>query len=113
MWLLILPVLASLLMAAHVLFHGMGLAAAVGVLVLIVLVFVRHRAMQWFLTALFAVYALEWVRTTIALVAERQSQGRPAALACAILLACAVFSAAAALALHARPLRAWFARTRN
>lgn len=111
MWLLFFPVLASLLMAAHVLFHGMGLVAAVCTLALVALVFVRRPAAQWLLTTLFAVYALEWVRTTIVLVAARQSEGRSATTAAVILLTCAVFSALAALVLHARPLRRWFRRS--
>lgn len=110
MWRVIFPILTSILMAAHVLFHGAGLAASICVVLLPLVILVRRPIVQHALCALFALYALEWVRTTLVLVGSRMDAGRPWMTAAAILLACAAFSAFAAALMYSASFRRWFSR---
>ena len=108
MWRLVFAVLAYVLFAAHVMFHGLGLALVAAVLIVNILLFVPR---SWARTAntMFLVLAgAEWVRTAVALAHERMLMGRSATTALVILLACALFSWVSAWLLHNRALGGWY-----
>ena len=104
MLLLVFPVLAMILMGAHLMFHGFGLLAFV-VFVPIAILFVPHRFVAYFSSALLALFALEWVRAGVVLVMNRIDAGRPWMLAGAILGACAVFTLLSAAVFLSQRLR--------
>ncbi len=108
MWRALFPVLAFVLFAAHVLFHGWGLAGAAAALVPILFFFVRRPASRIVLVVLLAAAGLEWVRTTYALVEVRMALGRDWTTAAVILLGCALFSWLSGWMLFHRPVRRWF-----
>lgn len=104
MLLLVFPVLAMILMGAHLMFHGFGLLA-LAVFVPIAILFVPHQFVAYFSSALLALFALEWVRAGVVLVMNRIDAGRPWMLAGAILGACAVFTLLSAAVFLSQRLR--------
>lgn len=100
----VLPlVLSCLVMAAHLLRWG-GLPGALAVLAVPLLLLLRHRAAVLVVQGLLVLFALEWVRTAIALGAARAEVGAPMGRMLAIVLGVAALTALAALPL--RRLRA-------
>ena len=61
--LLILPILAHILLAAHLLFHGLGLFVSVLPLLAVPLLFIPKRWMVWLQSALLVLWGIEWLRT--------------------------------------------------
>lgn len=92
MWRLIFPGLAYVILAAHVMFHGLGLIAAVAALIPIALLGIRQKAVCYGHAVLLVLTACEWVRTTWALLEVRWAHGMDWKLAAAILIGCAVLS---------------------
>lgn len=78
--------LTHILFAAHLLFHGWGWLSVCIILFFLVMSFFPRRHMGKFQMGIFALYSIEWVRTTIFLVQERIDQDRPYSLALGILL---------------------------
>lgn len=89
--LLLIPFLAHILMGAHLMFHGMGLFAFL-TLIPAALLFVLRRWMVLLQRVLLVLWALEWVRAGAMLVMSRVSEGRPFALAAAIMGGTAAFT---------------------
>lgn len=104
--------LSALLLAAHFLRAGLLLLVALS-LVFPLLLLIRNiwavRAVQLILAG----GSLEWVRTLLALVDERQAAGRPWSTAAIILGAVAVLTAASALVFFAGPLKEWYRSDRS
>ena len=97
--LLILPLLAHLLMGAHLMFHGAGLAAFL-VLIPVLALFIPRPAAARTQRLLLVLWSAEWIRAGVLLVMGRMAEGRPwTAAACIMggvaactLLAAFVFS---------------------
>ena len=84
--LLILPILAHILLAAHLLFHGLGLFVSVPLL------FIPKRWMVWLQSALLVLWGIEWLRSAWELVLQRMAWGEPWMRAGAIVAGCGLFS---------------------
>jgi hypothetical protein len=106
-WLLLLPALAALLLAAH--FYRAGnlylVAAAVGVIALLAVP--RPWAARIVQGALI-IGAVEWLRTLAAFAAYRIAMDQPYLRLTVILLAVAAFTAACALVFRQRALRSMY-----
>jgi hypothetical protein len=96
-----LPILASLLLAAHF-FRASLYPLVAACLAMIVLPFVARRWAGRVLQASLAVGAIEWLRTAWMLAAERASFGEPYGRLLAILGSVAALTLAAALAVRVR-----------
>ena len=94
--LLILPILAHILLAAHLLFHGLGLFVSVlplpGLLSADSAVFLPKRWMVWLQSALLVLWGIEWLRSAWELVLQRMAWGEPWMRAGAIVAGCGLFS---------------------
>jgi hypothetical protein len=105
---LVLPAALSLLvLAAHFLRNG-HLALVAASLVACALLSVRRPWAARTLQILLALGAAEWIRTLVALVVERQAEGRPFARMGAILGTVAFVSLLSAATFATRSLRARF-----
>jgi hypothetical protein len=105
--LLVLPVLALLLLAAHLLHAGLWLPATLALLLIGLLAVPRPWAARS-LQVILALAVVEWVLTAVALAQIRASHGEPYARLLVILAAVAVFTAAAAAVFQHRLLRSRF-----
>jgi hypothetical protein len=105
-WLL-LPALALLLLAAHLLHNGAPVLAALAVAML-ALLGLRRAWSGRLVQAILFVATVEWLLTAFTLAQTRMAQGGPYVRLVAILGAVAIFTALAALALQRPPLKAWF-----
>lgn len=104
--LLLLPALASVLLAAH--FYRAGQwELAVFSLALIALAAVPRRWAARTVQIALVLGGLEWLRTLAALVAQRLALEQPYGRLAAILLAVAAFTAASALVWRHPRLRRW------
>ena len=90
--LLILPILAHILLAAHLLFHGLGLFVSVLPLLAVPLLFIPKRWMVWLQSALLVLWGIEWLRSAWELVLQRMAWGEPWMRAGAIVAGCGLFS---------------------
>lgn len=90
--LLILPVLAHILLAAHLLFHGLGLFVSVLPLLAVPLLFIPKRWMVWLQSALLVLWGIEWLRSAWELILQRMAWGEPWMRAGAIVAGCGLFS---------------------
>lgn len=91
--LLLLPIAAYALLAAHLLFHGMPAALCAAALVVPSAILFVRKTWALRLSALMLVLCgVEWLRTAALLVMRRASEGRPWGTALAILLLCALLS---------------------
>lgn len=108
MWLLLLPVLAHVVFAAHCYFHGLHALVALPAMLATAL-WIRHRSIPWIELVALAAFAAEWLRTAWVLVEIRRLHGMPYATALAILTTVALLTAASALVPFAKRLRAWYA----
>jgi len=104
---LMLPALALLLLAAHLLHNGAHAFAALPVAMIPLLGLRRWWAGRLVQATLF-VATIEWGLTAAALAQSRASHGEPYLRLLLILGTVAVFTALAALALQNSCLRAWF-----
>lgn len=110
--LLLAPAALSLLvLGAHFLRAGQLPLVAV-VVALMALLFVRRRWAGRTVQVALLVGAVEWVRTTLILMGERASMGRPYERMVVILGAVAAVCALSALPLRARRARRWFGAQR-
>jgi len=99
--LLVLPVLALLLLAAH--FYRGGLTVpAIASLLLVALLFVRSRWASLVLQVALALGTLEWLRTAWSLASRRAALGQPYGRLLLILGVVAALTALAALVVRAR-----------
>ena len=105
-WLL-LPLLALLLLAAH-LFHNGAHALAAIPLALIVLLGVRRGWAGRLVQVVLFVATIEWALTAVGLARMRAGHGEPYLRLLVILGAVAVFTALAGLAFQNSYMRAWF-----
>jgi len=104
---LVLPALALLLLAAHMLHNGAQAFAAVP-LVMIALLGLRRWWAGRLVQATLFVATIEWVLTAAALAQTRASHGEPYFRLLMILGAVAALTAVAALAFQNSCVRAWF-----
>ncbi|WP_443744202.1 hypothetical protein [Sutterella sp.] len=104
---LILPVLAYVLLCAHLMFHGFGLAAFAPLAAALLLA-VPRRPVVWLQTALLMLAAAEWLRAGWLLVERRLAWGEPWHLAAAIMAGCALFTVLCALVFRAERLRRFY-----
>jgi predicted RND superfamily exporter protein len=104
--LLALPTLSLLVLGAHFLRAGVPLAV-LGVLVTLVLLFVRRRWAAGVAQVVLLLGVVEWARATVVLAGERMSEGRPYGRMMIILGVVAAVTAVSALALRSRTLRRW------
>lgn len=102
MWRLIFPILAYVLFAAHLLFHGFGLWIAVAGLIPIALIGFGHKAVIYGHTVLLSLIGIEWLRTMWTLVEIRRAHGVDWMLAATILTACALWSFLSAWIIYRR-----------
>lgn len=102
MWRLVFPILAYVLFAAHLLFHGLGLVVALLGLLPVVFIGFRHKIAVYAHMGLLIIIGLEWLRAMWALVELRLAYGMDWKLAAAILIGCAVFSFASAWIVYRR-----------
>ena len=100
---LLLPILAYVILAAHLLFQGFGIAAAIAAAVIApALLFIRGRWARLLSSTILFLAGIEWLRTAALLVMRRASEGRPWGTALAILLLCALLSWISIAALRGR-----------
>ncbi len=101
----LIPVIVSLfLLSAH--FYRAGIMAlAIALPACLLLLFVRNRYAARFLQILLVLGAIEWVRTVIVLVLERQSMGRPWIRLAFILGTVAILTFSSALVFRSKSLR--------
>ncbi len=92
MWRIAFAAIAYVLMAAHVMFHGLGVMVSLSALIPIVLLPIRNRTVVIGHEVLLTMAGFEWIRTTVQLVHVRLAYGADWMLAAAILSACALFS---------------------
>lgn len=104
MWRLVFPVLAHILMAAHLMFHGMMWAMLLPAALLILLL-VPARWIRYCEMFFLSLYALEWVRAACVLASERMANGEPWHRAFVIVAACGAFSGLAATMFLAEPVK--------
>jgi hypothetical protein len=104
----LLVVLSSLLLAAHFLRDGQLLLVLVS-LALIALLFVRRPWSRRLTQAVLLLGALEWARTTVTLLQERQALGAPWGRMVLILGTVALVTLASALVLEARQVKEGYA----
>lgn len=102
--------LSMLVLGAHFLRSG-HLALVVVTLALLVLLFVRRRWAARTVQVALLLGALEWVRTTLVLVGERSSTGRPYGRMVVILCAVAAVCALSAWLFRGARVRRWFGMT--
>lgn len=105
--LLVLPVLALLLLAAHLLHAGLWLPATLALLLIGLLAVTRPWAAR-VLQVVLALAVVEWVLTAVALARMRADHGEPYVRLLVILGAVAVFTAAAAAVFQHRLVRSRF-----
>lgn len=105
-WLL-LPALALLLLAAHLLHNGAHVLAAIP-LVLIALLGLRRWWAGRLVQVVLFVATIEWALTAVGLAQMRAGHGEPYVRLLVILGAVALFTALAGLAFQNACLRAWF-----
>ena len=74
--LLILPILAHILLAAHLLFHGLGLFVSVLPLLAVPLLFIPKRWMVWLQSALLVLWGIEWLRSAWGTCSSAHGMGR-------------------------------------
>lgn len=99
--LLVLPVLALLLLAAHF-YRGGLMVPAIASLLLVALLFVRSRWASLVLQVALALGTLEWLRTAWSLASRRAALGQPYGRLLLILGVVAALTALAALVVRAR-----------
>jgi hypothetical protein len=102
--LLLLPVAAALLLAAHFVRAGQVALAAASIAALALLAVPRAWSARLLQLALL-VGALEWLRTLASFAAIRLAQGQPTLRLALILLAVAAFTAASAAVFQQHALR--------
>lgn len=107
---LLYPVVCFVLLGAHLLFQGFGLAVALLPLVPAVLLFVRRTWCAQLCVALLILAGFEWVRTAVELAMARQAADLPWIRATVIIGACAAVTWLAALMLVTRRLAAFYKR---
>lgn len=90
--LLILPALAHVLMAAHLLFHGFGPLISALPLVPLLFLFIGRPWAARITQALLFLWGIEWLRTAWAIAEARMAAGAPWMRAALIVAACALFS---------------------
>jgi hypothetical protein len=105
---LLTPAALSLLVLGAHFRRGGHLLPVVAVFALLGLLFVRRRWAARAVQAALLLGALEWVRTTLALVGERASMGLPYGRMAAILLAVAAACALSVWPFRAARARRWF-----
>lgn len=104
---LMLPALALLLLAAHLLYNGAPALAALA-LVTLALLAVRRAWAGRLVQVILLAASVEWLLTAAVLAQARMAHGAPYVRLVLILGAVAVFTALAALALQASRLKGWF-----
>lgn len=102
MWRLIFPILAYVLFAAHLLFHGFGLWIALAGLIPVALIGLRQKAVIYTHTMLLSLIGFEWLRTMWALVEIRRAYDVDWMLAATILSTCALWSFLSAWIMYRR-----------
>lgn len=107
MLLLILPVLAYVLLGAHLMFHGFGLIAFAPLATALLLA-VPRRPVVWLQTALLLLAGAEWLRAGWLLVERRLAWGEPWHLAAAIMAGCALFTILSALVFRAERMKRFY-----
>ena len=105
--LLMLPVLALLLLAAHLVHAGLRPLAAL-VILLVGLLAVPRPWASWTLQVVLTVAVIEWILTTVGLAQLRLRLGEPYVRLAVILGSVTLFTALAALAFQHPVLRAYF-----
>ena len=101
------PALSLLVLGAHFLRAGAPLLV-LAVLAALGLLFVRRRWAARAAQVVLVLGALEWVRATVALTADRMSEGRAYGRMVAILGVVAAVSAASVLVFRSGTLRRWY-----
>jgi hypothetical protein len=99
--LLVLPILALLLLAAHF-FRGGLVVPGAAALALVALLFARDRRAVLVLQVALVLGTLEWLRTAWALASQRAALGQPYGRLLLILGTVAALTALAAVAVSAR-----------
>ena len=107
MLLLTLPVLAYVLLSAHLMFHGFGLASFAP-LIAVILLAVPRRPVVGLQTVLLILAGAEWLRAGWLLVERRLAWGEPWHLAAAIMAGCALFTILSALVFRAERLKRFY-----
>ncbi|MBK6349511.1 MAG: hypothetical protein V9E93_02235 [Steroidobacteraceae bacterium] len=105
--LLMLPLLALLLLAAHLVHAGLMPLAAL-VILLVGLLAVPRPWASWTLQVVLTVAVIEWILTTVGLAQLRLRHDEPYLRLVAILGSVALFTALAAVAFQHPVLRAYF-----
>lgn len=107
---LLYPVLCFVLMGAHLLFHGYGLAVALLTLIPAALLFVRNRRCALACAVLLLISGLEWAYTAYDLALTRQAYGQPWIRSTAIVAGCGLAAWLAAAMLLWRRLDDFYKR---
>ena len=110
-WLLVVPGLALLLLAAHFMHAGLEPLAAACILLVALLLLPRAWAAR-VVQAVLAAGAIEWALTAYGLAQQRAAQGQPYTRLLVILGLVAVFTAVAAALFQHPALRARFGLAR-
>jgi len=105
--LLTLPVLALLLLAAHLVHSGLMPLAAIAILLMALLAVPRPWAART-LQVVLAIAVIEWILTTVGLAQLRLRHDEPYVRLAVILGSATLFTALAALAFQHPVLRAYF-----
>ena len=105
--LLVLPVLALLLLAAHLVHAGLMPLAALAILLVALLAVPRPWAART-LQVVLAVAVIEWILTTVGLAQQRLRHDEPYVRLAAILGSVTLLTALAAVAFQHPVLRAYF-----
>jgi len=95
----VLVILSALLIAAHYLREGTYPLVLLSLAFPVLLLVTKNWA-RWVVEALLILAAIEWVRTLLALISERQAIGQSYTAAAAILGGVAVLTAASAVVLE-------------
>ena len=105
-------VLSLLLLGAHFLRYG-NTPVVIGVVALLALLFVRQRWVARLMQFVFAIGALEWLRTLVMLVQERLATGAPYLRLAVILGVVVAVTVLAALLFQAKELKAIYRAPRG
>lgn len=107
---LVYPALCFVLLGAHLLFHGYGMAVAMLPLISAVLLFVRNPWCARLCGLLLICSGAEWAYTALELAIERQAHGLPWIRATAIIGGCAAATWMASLMLFWNKFDAFYKR---
>jgi hypothetical protein len=106
---LLLPVVASVLMLSAHFLRSSHYALAIIPLAVFPLLFVRERWVARVTQGLLAIGTVVWIITMVSLVGDRTMRGQPFGRGAAIIGGVALFTAASALVFQTRRLRARYA----